>query len=444
MQTLSLHENDDIVTQRYRIVTLLGQGSMGTTYEAEDLTNYQRVALKVVSLQHMEEWKVLELFEREARVLAHLEHPGIPKFIDCFWEDTPEDRRFYLIRELASGDSLAAWVEKGWHPQESQVREVARQVLEILDYLHSLTPPVVHRDIKPENIIRHADGRVFLVDFGAVQDVYRNTLTRGGTFVGTLGYMPPEQFFGQVGAASDLYSLGAMLLFLLTGESPADLPQRRMKLKFRDRIDVSTEFADWLEKMLEPAVEERLKSVKDAADTLLGQVNLTDLTEPYERFGRVILQKNDRHFLCEILPDWIVVLISLAMLAIPLCLVIAFLPTSFPLFPLLLLLVGFGLVNSGGRQYLKIDGNFLTISVRFVGITVYRRQREREDISLVGVEIISSGVGNKVTSTSLKICTGFTQHTFGSNLKRAEQEWLACQISNFLNLENSKWSSFTN
>lgn len=135
-------------------------------------------------------------------------------------------------------------------------------------YLHGLQPPIIHRDIKPENLIRTPEQRIALVDFGAVQEVYRTTLSRSGTFVGTLGYMPPEQFYGQTSAASDLYSLGATLVFLLSGQSPADLPRQRLKLDFRSQISVSPAFGHWLDKMLEPALEDRFASATDALAAL--------------------------------------------------------------------------------------------------------------------------------------------------------------------------------
>jgi serine/threonine protein kinase len=263
-----LHQQNDIIAQRYRIVAPLGQGAFGTTYEAEDLTNYQRVAIKALSLSQLTDWKSLDLFEREARVLATLNHPAIPKYLDYFHEDTAEDHQFYLVQELVVGESLGDLVKKGWHGNEAEIKQIAIQVLEILDYLHHLTPSVIHRDIKPQNIIRRPDGGVYLVDFGAVQDDYRQTLIRGGTFVGTLGYMPPEQFRGQVFFASDLYALGATLIFLLTHRSPADLPQCRMKIDFRARVQISPEFADWLEKMLEPAAEDRFKTAAEARKAL--------------------------------------------------------------------------------------------------------------------------------------------------------------------------------
>lgn len=307
----TLHQPNDIIAQRYRIVAPLGQGAFGTTYEAEDLTNYQRVAIKALSLSQITDWKSLDLFEREARVLATLNHPAIPKYLDYFHEDTAEDHQFYLVQELVVGESLADLVKKGWHSNEDEVKQIAVQVLEILDYLHRLSPSVIHRDIKPQNIIRRSDGQVFLVDFGAVQDDYRQTLIRGGTFVGTLGYMPPEQFRGQVFFASDLYALGATLLFLLTHRSPADLPQCRMKIDFRSRVQISPELANWLEKMLEPAVEDRFKSAAEARNALQTPRSLPNLSKQPDqplstgrqpKGSRIVLNKTSKRLVVKIPP----------------------------------------------------------------------------------------------------------------------------------------------
>ena len=268
----ALHQPGDIIAQRYRITDTLGQGGVGITYAAQDLKSGQQVALKALSVRQMGDWKVLELFEREARILAQLNHPAIPRYLDYFQVDTPEDRAFYIAQELAEGKSLADLVEIGWRTNEDGVRRIATQILEILVYLHSLKPPVVHRDIKPQNLIWSKDGKIFLVDFGAVQDTYRSTFAKGSTIVGTYGYMAPEQFRGQAVPATDLYGLGATVLFLLTHRSPSDLPQERLKISFRSRIQVSEGFADWLEKMLEPDVEDRFPSAKEALAALQGRM----------------------------------------------------------------------------------------------------------------------------------------------------------------------------
>lgn len=263
-----LHQPGDIIAERYRIIDTLGQGGNGITYKAEDLKSTEQVALKALSLHHMSDWKQMELFDREAQTLASLNHPGIPKYLDYFQVDTPEDRGFYIVQQLVVGKSLAELVKNGWRSNEAGVRNIATQVLNILIYLQSLKPPVFHRDIKPQNLIGSKDGKVYLVDFGAVQNTYRNTFSFGSTVVGTFGYMAPEQFQGQALPATDLYGLGATLLFLLTHRSPADLPTDRLKISFRNRVQISEQFADWLEKMLEPDAEERFVSAKAALAAL--------------------------------------------------------------------------------------------------------------------------------------------------------------------------------
>ncbi len=311
-----LHQPGEIINQRYRILNTLGQGGVGITYEAEDLQTGQKVALKVLSLRRMSEWKKVELFEREARILSQLNHPAIPRYLDYFQVDTPQDRCFYIAQQLAPGKSLAVLVESGWHPDEAEVRRLATQVLEILIYLHSLTPTVIHRDIKPQNIIRRTPllkegegglkegwGDLFLVDFGAVQDTYHNTVTGGSTVVGTYGYMAPEQFRGQAVLSTDLYGLGTTLLFLLTGKSPADLPQRKLKIDFRPHVGVSKDFADWLERMLEPAIADRFPSANVALAVLQGQQPLTSYSIQRPRRPKnsaITLSKTEEQLVVEI------------------------------------------------------------------------------------------------------------------------------------------------
>jgi ankyrin repeat protein/serine/threonine protein kinase len=264
------------LVKHYQIQKLLGEGGSSTTYEAIDLKTHQRVALKALSLQKMNDWKVLELFEREANVLSKLNHPGIPRYLDYFYVDTPDNRCFYIVQELAQGQSLASLVENGWHASELEIQRIATQILEILVYLHSQTPPVIHRDIKPENIVfkspinshKQKDWAVCLVDFGAVQNTYYNTLMRGSTVVGTYGYMAPEQCLGQAVPATDLYGLGATLLYLLTHRSPAELPTNILEKDFRSQIQISSGFADWLEKAIASDLDNRFRSAKEALELL--------------------------------------------------------------------------------------------------------------------------------------------------------------------------------
>ena len=264
----SHHQPGDIIADKYQIVGILGEGNSGVTYRAIDLTSQQQIALKAMSLQNISDWKLVELFEREAKILAKLNHPNIPTYLDYFKVDTTNNRAFYIAQELATGQSLASLVESGWHKSEAEIKQIAIALLKILVYLHLQKPAVIHRDIKPQNIIRRDDGKIFLVDFGAVGHTYHNTIMRGSTIVGTYGYMAPEQFRGQAFTATDLYGLGATLLYLFTHRSPAELPTDRLRINFRSHLRVSEEFGDWLEKMLEPDLSERFPSAAAALEAL--------------------------------------------------------------------------------------------------------------------------------------------------------------------------------
>ena len=436
------HQAGDVISDRYRIVAPLGQGGMGTTYEAEDLTNYQRVAIKALSLRQIREWKVLELFEREARVLANLEHPAIPKYLDYFPIEIPDNRRFYLVRELVSGESLADLVEKGWDADESEVKRIAVQVLDILNYLHQLTPPVIHRDIKPQNIIRCPDGRVFLVDFGSVQEVYRNTLTRGGTFVGTLGYVPQEQFCGNVQPASDLYSLGATLLFLLTKRSPDELPLRRMKIDFRRYVKVLPEFADWLEKMLEPAVEDRFELAKVALEALRGNKEVTSSLPLPTKSTDVLLtrfrvKKSGQHLVVEIIPSkvWALIGVFFILAVSALILVCVPSPAKLNFFAFFWLPIGLNCIvrslwNVAGRIRLEIDSQKFRLQWMIWGLTTRQIQGRTVDIERIE-RVDIKNTKDKTTKSRIIFWEGVREHhfTIGSS---QEDQWLADEASDFL------------
>ncbi|MBP0018412.1 MAG: ankyrin repeat domain-containing protein [Cyanobacteria bacterium SBLK] len=278
-----MHQIGETIQKRYYLLGVLGEGGSGITYHAKDIKNKENVALKALSLKYLQDWKALDRFEREAKILEQLEHPAIPRYLDYFQIDRSGDRHFYIVQELAPGQSLESLVAGGWQTSEREVKEIAKQILEILVYLHELSPPVIHRDIKPQNLIRREDGKIFLVDFGAVQQTYQSTLARSSTVVGTFGYMAPEQFIGQAVPATDLYGLGATLLFILTHRSPADFPTERLKLNFRDRLSVAPEFGIWLEKLLEPDLGDRFSHPRQALKALLNPKIQTARSSVFKR-----------------------------------------------------------------------------------------------------------------------------------------------------------------
>ncbi|MBO0351169.1 serine/threonine protein kinase [Phormidium pseudopriestleyi FRX01] len=440
-----MHQPGDIIKERYQILNLLGQGGIASTYAAEDLNLSQQVAIKILSLRQLKDWKALELFEREGKVLAQLNHPGIPNYLDYFQLDIEGDRRFYIVQEIAPGQSLQNWVESGWRPTELEVREIAKQLLEILAYLHQLTPPVVHRDIKPQNIIRQSNNQVFLVDFGAVQDTYRHTMTSGSTIVGTYGYMAPEQFRGQAKPATDLYGLGATLLFLLTHKDPADFPEKRMKIDFRPYVNITPELADWLENLLEPVIEDRLTSATEALALLQGKRERIVPRSPgnLQPVGsRVVLEKTPRQLKVKVpLPNvqfhsifrlvfsivWLISLISITRVFSGNFLTLLF------LVPFWLLGIA-SLVTSLRNMLVYNTLNFYSdkfeISWFFLG-TKRTIQGNIDDISKVVVSPVK-GINSedKVMNCALEV--GTNSYCFGSGLTATEREWLVTEIAEFI------------
>jgi serine/threonine protein kinase, bacterial len=204
------------VTQQihqYQVLKTLGQGGMGTTYLAWDRAKL--LVLKEMNADMALIPKAQELFEREAKILQTLHHPGIPQYYDFFVASS----RKYLAMELIHGQDLDVYVMERGKISLSQAIDWMVQLCGILGYIHQQQPPLIHRDVKPANIlVRTIDRRIFLLDFGAVKEIG----TLGGTKIGAPDYMAPEQNNGQPCTQSDLYAIGPTLIFLLTGRNPAD------------------------------------------------------------------------------------------------------------------------------------------------------------------------------------------------------------------------------
>ena len=257
----------DILQDRYRIEGVLGQGSMGTTHKAFDLAARRPVAVKQLHLAQMRDWKTLDMFEREARILQQLHHPRIPAYQDYFTLESPEGTQFLLVQEFVEGKTLKQLVEEGWRGTEREILEIFLDLVDILVFLHTLCPPVIHRDVNPKNIIISPNVSVFpaindvyLVDFGAVQDRIRTTVLAGTTVVGTFGYIPFEQFSGQAVPASDYYALGATLLYMLTHRHPSEFPTEGMKPQFEPFLHNSPGMMRLLNGLLEPSLKTRVAS----------------------------------------------------------------------------------------------------------------------------------------------------------------------------------------
>lgn len=269
-------QSQQILQARYQLQLQLGQTGAGRqTWLAIDLESsaQEPVIVKLLAFNPQLQWEDVKLFERESQVLKNLDHPRIPRYRDYFALDEEAGAGlpwFALVQEHIPGQSLQNLLNEGKRFTETQAKYLAEDILNILIYLHELSPPVFHRDIKPSNLILSGDRQFYLVDFGAVQD---RAKAEGASFtvVGTSGYAAPEQLWDRTVAASDLYALGATLIHLLTGISPENLPQRNLRIQFRDSVALSAAFTDWLERMVEPSLERRFESARQALNALRGE-----------------------------------------------------------------------------------------------------------------------------------------------------------------------------
>ncbi|MEH2294516.1 serine/threonine protein kinase [Nostoc sp.] len=262
----------DTTRLRYEVQQLLGKKSGRRTLLARDLQTQELVVIKLLSFGGDFEWDSLKLFEREAEILKSLSHPLIPHYLNYFEVNLPNIKGFALVQTYIPAQSLEQYLQTGRTFTEAEVKQIAKALLEILVYLHGLYPPVIHRDIKPSNILLgdrsgNSIGQIYLVDFGSVQTVLA-TESGTRTVVGTYGYMPQEQFGGRTVAASDLYSLGATLIYLVTGTYPGDLPQKDFRIQFEQAANLSPSFTNWLKWMIEPSLERRLSSATEAIAAL--------------------------------------------------------------------------------------------------------------------------------------------------------------------------------
>jgi outer membrane protein assembly factor BamB len=260
-----------ILQDRYEILKVLGLGGMGAVYQARDLrfTGVARLCALKEMICTTPDPQVRRLaiqnFEREANILASLNHPTIPKIYDYFTEGT----RSYLVLEYIEGEDLEALMGDTEQilPEERGV-DWAIQICDVLSYLHSQEPPIVFRDMKPSNIMLRPPNHVVLIDFGIAR-VFE--VGQKGTMIGTEGYSPPEQYRGIANPVGDIYALGATLHHLLTRRDPRLEPPFTFHEEPPRLLNpaLSEELEAVIMKALEYEPEKRFASAKDMKDALV-------------------------------------------------------------------------------------------------------------------------------------------------------------------------------
>lgn len=246
----------------YQILKVLGQGGMGTTYLA--WTGQELLVMKEMNADIAHQAKAQELFEREAKILKTLQHPGIPQYQDFFWE---EGQR-YLAMELVHGQDLEHYIHQHGPVTWQQAIKWMMQLCRILSYIHSQKPPLIHRDVKPANLlISNINQQIFLIDFGAVKEIGSG----GSTRIGAPDYMPPEQNQGKPVLQSDLYAIGPTIIFLTTGRNPSEffqLTKDGYQFNLTNIPTITPTIAQLIQKLTAHQVVDRYSTALDLSQAL--------------------------------------------------------------------------------------------------------------------------------------------------------------------------------
>jgi hypothetical protein len=257
----------DFPSQNYQVIRELGRNREGgrISFLAECLSNKQQVVIKQFRfVQENASWEGFKVYEREISILQALNHPRIPRYLDSF----ESADGFCMVQEYKNAPTLAT--RKSFEPEA--IQQIATSVLEILADLQQRIPPIFHRDIKPENILVDKNHQAYLIDFGLAR-VHSQEVALSSVMAGTPGFTPPEELFNRpLTTASDLYSLGATLIALITNTSAVEISRlidENYQFKFSHLVKgINPDFINWLQKMVAPNAKDRFTNAALALQEL--------------------------------------------------------------------------------------------------------------------------------------------------------------------------------
>ncbi len=252
------------LANRYDILECIGKGSQGEVYRARRKDDGSLVAVKVMHIKSVKNWKMYELFSREAKVLQNIQIDGVAKFYEAIEDIECADPVSVIVQQFVDGHALSEFIKAHHRFLLSNIADIIIQLVTILDKLHRSDPPIIHRDIKPSNILLQDsahDCKVWLIDFGAVANP--QVKDGGSTVAGTYGYMAPEQLMGQPKPESDLYSTAVLAFYLLTGIPPESVEIQDFRLLIDPHLqNLPFPITVLLRQMLEPHIDKRLTDVQ--------------------------------------------------------------------------------------------------------------------------------------------------------------------------------------
>ena len=256
--------SQSLLNRRYLVVKVVGQGGMGAVYQAIDQQfGNRQVAIKELSVSNLttpqEVQEATSLFEQEGNLLANLMHPSLPHIYDYF----SERGRWYLVMDFIEGETLESYLKRtGSKLSAPETLDIGIKLCSVLDYLHTRNPPIIFRDLKPANIMLANNGVVYLIDFGIAR-LFKPGQSQDTTAFGSVGYAPPEQHGkARTTPGADIYSLGATLHQLLSGNDPSNTPFRFAPLQWQGQPGLA-EFETLIMQMLDMDVTSRPASMSE-------------------------------------------------------------------------------------------------------------------------------------------------------------------------------------
>lgn len=270
-----------VLDGKYKILNVVGRGGMSVVYLAMNEKANKQWAIKEVRKDGVKDFEIVkQSLTAEIDMLKRLDHPGLPSIVDVI----EEDDRFLIVMDYVQGNSLSVALEEyGAQPQELVI-EWAKQLCDVLGYLHTRQPAIIYRDMKPANIMLKPDGNVTLIDFGTARE-FKERNVADTTCLGTIGYAAPEQFggMGQTDGRTDLYCLGTTLYHLVTGMNPCEPPY-----EIRPIRQINPSLSSGLEKII-------IKCTRpNPADRYQSAAELMYDLQHYEEIDEIYLKKQKR------------------------------------------------------------------------------------------------------------------------------------------------------
>lgn len=266
-----------IIDGKYKILNKIGQGGMSVVYLAMNERANKQWAIKEVRKDGVKDYEVVKQgLVAETDILKRLNHPNLPSIIDVI----DCDDSFLIVMDYIEGRTLDYWLKKEGAQPQDKVVEWAKQICDVLGYLHSRKPPIIYRDLKPANVMLKPDGKIEIIDFGTARE-FKETSIEDTSCLGTQGYAAPEQYggHGQTDPRTDIYTLGATMYHLLTGHNPSLPPYEMYPIRRWNRM-LSSGLEEIVIKCTQRNPADRYQS---CAELMYALEHYTELDEEYKK-----------------------------------------------------------------------------------------------------------------------------------------------------------------